>query len=490
MRVVFLPLCVAGGPAADPARGVLSRAVPRELAARIARAGGAETSFAPVVHMVEGKRLFGVLSERLGPPAIRAILAAGAPADLVVAGDLDPGEPFRLTLALLRPPDLAAAGEESFLAPRPEGFGALESAVRWLATRIELPGPPPADRPARSFDAFLMLLAAREQAAALDGWGETGAAAAAFEAFLAALEAEPEMEAARAELGLFAMTATAAGLAAPDVAAEALARLTESGPRHWPSHAALGQVRALAGDHSGAADAFERAVELMPGRASLRFDLGVALLRAGRAGKAAKALETVRSDPHVGPAALFELGRLRAQKGDPGGALELLLEAAAKGPDLPDLWAALGQAHVARGEFEAAEAAFSRGLAAGPPSPALRRAYGVWLAEEDRFPEAVEQFVELLKLRGDDPLAHLHIGRAHVAAGRRELARHHLRKALRADGEVAEKAKRVLEDVSVVAREEQLLRTLDEAIARPAEEQVPFLESLISEETAFVEARV
>jgi tetratricopeptide (TPR) repeat protein len=366
----------------------------------------------------------------------------------------------------------------------------MEAAVRWLASRIELPAAPPADRPASSFAAFLLLLAAREETAALDGWGEPGAADAAFETFFAALRAEPAMEAARAELDLFAMTATATGVASPEAASRALERVIGDFPGHWPSFAALGQVRAIAGDPSGAADAFERAVELMPGRASLRFDLGIALLRAGRTGKASKTLETVRSDPRVGPAALFELGRLREQKGDPEGSFELLKEAAALAPDLPDLWATLGRAHVGRGEFAAAEDAFRRGLSAGAPSPALRRAYGVWLAEEGRFPEAVEQLTELLKLSADEPLAHLHLGRADLAAGKREPARHHLRKALRAGGEVAEAARKVLADFFPVEREEQLLSALAKALLRPAEEQVPFLEALISEESAFVEARV
>ena len=490
MRIVFFPLSVAGGPGADPSRGVLSRAVPRELAARVGRAGGVDAAFVPFAHMVEGKRAFGVYERRVDPDELEALLAGREPVDLVVHGDLVPGDPFALTMAILRAPDLESAGEETFSAPRREGYRAIEAAVRWLATRIELPSAPPADRPALEFEAFLKLLAAREEAASLDGWGEPDAPRAALSAFLAAIDADPDMEAAKLEFGLFAMSAVAKGLLAPEAADEALAKLSERFPDHGETLAARAQVRAVAGDVTGAVPFFERAAALLPDRVSLRFDLGVALLRAGREVEGVRRLEGVRADPRVGPAALLELGRLREAAGDLDGAITMWTQAAGQNPDLPDLFAALGRAHAARGEPDPAEQAFRRGIEAKIPSPALRRDFGLFLGSRDRWPEAEEQFRELLALVTEDPLARLHLGLARTKAGDFTLARHHLRKALRAGGAVAAEAREALVDLGSPEREADLVRVLDEAVARPIEEQLPFLKGIVRAEPSFVEARV
>jgi tetratricopeptide (TPR) repeat protein len=407
-----------------------------------------------------------------------------------VHGDLDAGDPFRLVVEVLRLPGTEVAGEDSFEAPRHDGFRAVDAAVRALAARIEAPGPPAGDFPARTFAGYLALLAARDAAAALDGWGEPGEAAAVFTPFLAALEAERGMEAAKVEMGLLAMSASASGLVEPKAAVEALDRLLAEHGKHAPTWAARGQVLAIAGDAEGAAESFEKAVEFDPGRPALRFDLGVALSRAGKPGRAAKVLETVKSDPHLGPAALAQLGLLKAAKGDIEEAETLLDAAVNRDPQRVEAWTALGRILVAKGSFDLAEVAFRRGAECPSPPPDLLLAWGCYLAEQDRFKEAADPLRRLLAFRPEDPAAHLHLGRAATAASQRDLALHHLRKALRAGGDTLPAVRQAVEDLSPVEREERLVRLLTESAGLAAEEQIRFLKGLLREESGFAEARV
>ncbi len=490
MKILFLPFAVPGGAEAAPPLAALSRALPRELAVRLSCAGGLDVGFHPFVQATGGRREFVVPGRRLSPEGLRPLLAGLPPADLIVHGDLDAGDPFRFELEVLRLPAMEVAGTHFFEAPRHDGFRAVDAAVRALAARIEAPRPPAGDFPARTFAGYLALLEARDAAAGLDGWGEPGEAAAAFEPFLAALEIERGMEAAKAEMGLLAMSATAAGLVEPAAAVAALDRLLAGHGDHAGTWAARGQVLAIAGDAEGAATSFEKAVELDPGRPALRFDLGVALCRAGKAGRAAKVLETVKADPHVGPAALAQLGLLKAAKGDTEEAEALLDAAVNRDPQRTEAWTALGRLLVTKGSFELAEVAFRRGAECSAPPPDLLLAWGCYLAEQDRFKEAADPLRRLLAYRPEDPAAHLHLGRAAAAESRRDLALHHLRKALRTGGDALPAIRAAVEDISSVEREERLVRLLVESAGLSAEEQIRFLKGVLREESGFAEARV
>ncbi|MHC4860659.1 MAG: tetratricopeptide repeat protein, partial [Planctomycetota bacterium] len=309
MRILFLPFVTTVSPEEDPRQGVLTRALAREIAARVGRAGEVDAVFRPFAHMLDGKRVFGVYGERWEKADLSRLLADVPDVDFVVHGESLASDPVRLTVEVLRGPELESVAEETFEAPRFDGFKAVEGAVRFVLRTLDLPddAPEPGEFPARTFEGYLHLLEGREASAALDGWGDTEDPAAAFEPFLLALDLEPKMEAAKEGLALLALAAALRGLAPLEAAESAVRKLLEIDRKSWRAWAALAQVRAAAGELGDAADAFKNALEIDPGRASLRYDLGMVYLRQDRAGRAAKILETVKADPHLGAAALLEL---------------------------------------------------------------------------------------------------------------------------------------------------------------------------------------
>ena len=109
MRILFLPLAV---PRQEPLDGALSRALPRELAARLQQATDAETIFFPFLHVVEERRLFGVYPTRWPREDLLRLLAEAPNADLVVHGEVDFDDPLRLTLEVLRAPGLEQVEKE------------------------------------------------------------------------------------------------------------------------------------------------------------------------------------------------------------------------------------------------------------------------------------------------------------------------------------------------------------------------------------------
>jgi Tfp pilus assembly protein PilF len=484
-RVLFLPLAVKEGP------GALTRAVAREIASRVAAVGGIETRFAPFVHIVEGRRVFGVYPERWEEADLRRFLDSESGFDLLVHGDLAAGDPFAITLEVLRTADLGRVVEGTFEAPRYDGFKVIEEAAKFVLKAAENASEDASlhDFPARKFEAYLDLLRGREAAAELDLWSAVEDPADLFEPFFDALDQEIGLTAAKEELAVFAAAAGAGGLVPIEAAKTALQRLVKLDPKSWRSFAGLAQVMGTAGDLRGAEDAFRKALDLDPGRATLRFDLGMVLIRQERTGRAAKILETVKSDPHLGAEAGYRLGLIRKAKGDIEGAVELFKTAAEQPDARPELFADLGRVLASEGHFDQAENAFRRGLSSETHSVELQFAYGLYLAEQDRFRDALPHLEKAVRLGGNLPEAHLHIGRCYAADGRRAQALHHLRKALRADDRLKALARAAIEDVAPAAHQGELVRMLDEAVARPAEEQVVLLKSLLKEESSFPEAR-
>ncbi|MHC4862169.1 MAG: tetratricopeptide repeat protein, partial [Planctomycetota bacterium] len=189
-------------------------------------------------------------------------------------------------------------------------------------------------------------------------------------------------------------------------------------------------------------------------------------------------------------AALLELGTIRAGKDDLDGAIELWRESVERDPTRALAWANLGRALASRGDFDEAEAAFRKGIGAERPSWALHMAYGTYLADQSRYKEAEAELREVLRLKGDEPEAHLLLGRCAAGEGQKLKAIHRLRKALRGGEEVAGRARKALEDLTSLPREEKILETIDEALTRPAEEQAVLLKEVLKEEAAHAESHL
>ncbi len=492
MKILFIPFVTPPVPDGDPARGILTRALARDLAQRVGGGEGTEAVFRPFAHMLEGKRVFGVYGERWPAKELRRLAEDVPGVEYLVHGDLELPDPVKLTVEVLRVPAMEQVAEETFEAPRFAGFDVVAGAARFVLRSLGLPADAPGigEFPARTFEGYVCLLRGREAASGLDGWGEPQDPEEVFEPFFEALDLEPKMEAAKEGICLVAAAAAVRGVVPLPAARAALDRLLEIDRRSWQAHAARARVLAALGEHRAAAEAWHRALEIDPGRASLRFELGLTLLAEGRPGRAAKTLETVKSDARLGGRALLLLGKIRAEKGDLEAAMEYWRESAERHPEDPEPWALLGRAHSQRGEFAEAEEAFSRALAAGPPAPLAHLGYGVHLAEQDRYKEAREQLRKAIRLGGRNPLAELHLGKCLAAEGERLRAIEYLRRALRGDETVKRLAREALDDLTSAERQAKLLETLDEAVERPAEEQVVLLKELMKEEAAFGEARV
>ena len=79
MRILFLPFAAK---AETP--GVLTRALARELAARVGRCSDADVVFRPYAHIVEGRRVFGVYSSRWTKEDLFRLVSEDPPPDLLV----------------------------------------------------------------------------------------------------------------------------------------------------------------------------------------------------------------------------------------------------------------------------------------------------------------------------------------------------------------------------------------------------------------------
>jgi len=490
MRIVFLPFSTVVTDSLSTNYGALTRAVARELAGLVGAVPDTETVFRPFVSMIEGKRRFGVYGERWAKDDLAKLFEANPEADLVVHGDANFGDPFSLTIEILRLPDLSPVCEETFEAPHFDGFRAVAAAARFV---LDIAGRKDAtigEFPARGFDAWLDLARGREAAASLDGWGDLEDPADVFEPWLSALDREPGLAAAREELCFIAVAAAGSARIPKEAAVEAVERLIETDPKSRPGHTALGRIHAATGDLARAENAFKRALELDPGRASLRYEMGMVLVRQERLGRAAKVLETVKADPELGAEALFELGNIRAAKKDLEGAIDIWSECLDRDPSRAVVWATFARALVVLGRFDEAEAAFEGGMGIEPPSPALHLVAGSYLAEQDQYKPAIDHLRRTLTLVGSEPGAHYHLGRCYDATGDRLRALHHLRKAMRSGGEIGELARKVVAEFRDLEREEKLVATVEDVLPRPAEEQIALLTALLKEETAYPEARM
>lgn len=492
MKIVFLPLALAFSGEPDPAEGALTRAIPREIAVRVGGAPDVEVLFRPFLHSVEGRHRFGVYDQRWPTDDLERLLGPETDCDLVVHGDGDFGDPFRLVVEVLRVPGLTRVAEETFEGPRFDGFSTVAAAAKFVlrCAGIDAAVPGIDDFPAKRFRAWLHLLRGRDAASRLDAAHPPEDPEAPFEPYLDALDEEPGFAAARDELSAFATTAAASGVLPLEACEKAIRRLLETARKSAAGHAALGRIREMAEDPAGAEEELRRAVDLEPGRASLRYELGALLVRQGRLGRAAKILETVKSDETLGPSALLDLGTIRVAKDDPDAAIEYWREAVARDPSLGDAWANLSKLLVSLGRFDEAEEAFDRGFELPEPPGALRQAAGVYLAEQNRYKDALPHLLGALKHDGTDPVVRLQLGRCYEAEGEKAKALHHLRKALHADGPISEKARSALGEFEDVGREEKILEQFDDAIQRPPEEQIVLLKGLLKEEAKFPDAMV
>lgn len=179
-------------------------------------------------------------------------------------------------------------------------------------------------------------------------------------------------------------------------------------------HKLRGDQALLAGDTTGAAAAYRRAVEADPESFWARKSLALTLHELGRADEAERHLEAALGlDPGLGEAGarrerarlVFALGGIAANRGRRGEALERFRRAAELNPDDAEVHVQLGNLHGRAGRLEDALAAFGRALELEPDLPEARLQRATTLMDLGRFDEAVPELERYLELEPGDERA-------------------------------------------------------------------------------------
>ena len=136
-----------------------------------------------------------------------------------------------------------------------------------------------------------------------------------------------------------------------------------SEPRWWYRAA---RVWMRLGDRAGAMAAIERAIELHPRYAPLRWRLGLWHLDQGALEPARKSFERAIELDERDPAGVWGLARTLLREQRPGRAARVLEELVKKGPDHPYTHLLLGTAYRQLGRWQEARSELERGAGAAP----------------------------------------------------------------------------------------------------------------------------
>ena len=164
----------------------------------------------------------------------------------------------------------------------------------------------------------------------------------------------------------------------------------------------LGVLRAQSGDRETALDLIAKAVNLAPGRADIRANLGKVLLDLDRV---AAALECYQSALSVAPGdlqCLNGLGQALRRSGRCDEAIAVYREALARDPENGGIHHNLGNALRALGRLEEAVSAYRRASVLAPNSVASFICLGQTLADREQPEEAIEAFQAALAIQPGD----------------------------------------------------------------------------------------
>ena len=235
-------------------------------------------------------------------------------------------------------------------------------------------------------------------------------------------------------------------------------------PRHVPSHLMLAQLELRAGNDraavrryeaaldAGASDptvleqigatllkhhtydsavtAYERAIALQPGSATLRYGAALAYLGVGRLDAATESVQQALKQQPVYPEALALLGDIALRRGKLPEAEQQYRAALQQNPALAAAHIGLGRVAAAGGNWSIAAGHFLNAVQGDPQSPDA----SLWLGEARlRIGDgagAITAYQQSLQLRGDFPEALFGLAQAQLGAGRVEEALDNVNRAL------------------------------------------------------------
>lgn len=207
---------------------------------------------------------------------------------------------------------------------------------------------------------------------------------------------------------------------------EMLTRRAPSGDSMWT---ALGLGYLAAGRPAAAESALRRAIALPPPRAAEHRDLAAALAARGRPDAARASYRTaLRQDP-ADPAAWLNLGNLERDAGRDGEALTAWREAERRDSSLAAAIAAQARLLARLGRRAEADSAYRRWVASAPGDLGARLEAVRHFVAEDQPAAALEIASDALERSPRSPDAHLLLGVALDASGRKREALAALRRA-------------------------------------------------------------
>ncbi|MCX8109159.1 MAG: tetratricopeptide repeat protein, partial [Verrucomicrobiae bacterium] len=170
-------------------------------------------------------------------------------------------------------------------------------------------------------------------------------------------------------------------------------------PEDWVLHDLLGSYLLAQSDCEGAIGAWSNAVKLVPHAFTVRYKLGLALIRSGRAAEA----------------------------------LQHLLVARELRPMLPEVHAAIGTAYSYLTNHKDADRSFACAVALDPGNEHARVAWSESLLARGKVEEACSQLREVLVRNTNSVQAHVRLGLFYAGRNEAEKATHHFREVLRID---------------------------------------------------------
>jgi tetratricopeptide (TPR) repeat protein len=175
----------------------------------------------------------------------------------------------------------------------------------------------------------------------------------------------------------------------------------------------------------------KKSIQVDPNQPEVDYAYGQALVDAGRPAEAIPHLQNaVRAGVRVDLAG-YDLARAFAATGNRAGALQILQTVKPENPKDADSWDALGQLAMQLESPSLAAAFFNQAIAAASNKPRPMENMGLALAMMGRYPEAISNFQNALRLDPTNAGTHLNVAVAYAETGRIADARAHAQEALR-----------------------------------------------------------